>query len=178
MQWPGPRTQPPPFPISSFSSLSNSSQLPPSQQPPSCLSLSSPWAVAAWYARGTLPASIWEGLFLTSLSLRGLCRGREEGRERAVVSAFTQLVVIRRQGLVLSSELLEDRAGWREAVNGPWTHAESSDQPAPVPDPPLTPQAVGMLGSPPAASPSTYFLALPLILSLGLSLSPYSGPKP
>lgn len=33
---------------------------------------------------------------------------------------------------MLSSELLEDRAGWREAVNGPQTHAESSDQPVPV----------------------------------------------
>lgn len=60
--------------------------------------------------------------------------GGRERRESAVVSAFTQLVVIRRQGLVLSRQLLEDRAGWREAVNGPRTHAESSDQPAPFPD--------------------------------------------
>lgn len=79
---------------------------------------------------------------------------------------------------MLSRQLLEDRAGWREAVNGPGTHAESSDQPAPFPDPPLTPHAVGKLSSPTAASMSTYFLGLPLILSLGLSLSPYSGPKP
>lgn len=35
----------------------------------------SPWAVAAWYARGTLPVPICEGLFLTSLSLRGLWGG-------------------------------------------------------------------------------------------------------
>lgn len=35
---------------------------------------------------------------------------------------------------MLSRQLLEDRAGWREAVNGPRTHAESSDQPAPFPD--------------------------------------------
>lgn len=37
--------------------------------------------------------------------------GGRERRESAVVSAFTQLVVIRRQGLVLSRQLLEDRAG-------------------------------------------------------------------
>lgn len=101
MQWPALQTQPPPFPISSLSSATPGSCHPLGNLPPICPSPSL-WAVAAWNACSTLPIYIWEGLFLTSLSLRGLCGGKEESRERVIISAFTQLVVIRRQGLMLS----------------------------------------------------------------------------
>ena len=84
---------------------------PPLSEPPRSLSpLPFPGAVAAWYSHHVILACLHleKSLCDLSVSLSCLCGEREwRGREREIISAFTQLVVIRRQGPVLSSQLLQ-----------------------------------------------------------------------
>lgn len=140
---------------------------PHSQRPPRFPSLGQ-WLLGI-QAMPSLPVSIWKGPFLTSLYLSiAFVGGGRGGERREIISAFTQLVVIRRQGPgALLTAARKGRDGSRVAAK--WaldTPSESVDQPAPEPlEPRRTPHAAdAIVFFPAAASPRCSFWGLPWIL--------------